>query len=107
MLTLHGENRRIFNAALIPQVGVRRLLGEPCLARGSLVTGQRRALKATPRARGRFLPPPRSGAFSTIQHAPYLGCDLGIGERLEDDLDAGVEPAVMDDRIARISGGEE
>jgi hypothetical protein len=37
---------------------------------------------------------------SGIQNAAHLECQIGIGERLKDDLGPWVEPALMNDRIA-------
>ena len=42
-----------------------------------------------------------------VQHAPELCREIGVGERLEDDLEAWIEPAMMHDGIPGISGGVE
>ena len=42
-----------------------------------------------------------------VQHAPELCREIGVGERLEDDLEAWIEPPMMHDGIPGISGGVE
>ena len=42
----------------------------------------------------------------TVEHVTYLSGEIAEAERLDDQLDTLIEPPVMDDRIARISGGE-
>jgi hypothetical protein len=42
-----------------------------------------------------------------VQHAPELCREIGVGERLEDNLEAWIEPPMMHDGIPGISGGVE
>ena len=49
----------------------------------------------------------RSGrGLLVIENAADLGGQIGIGEGLENDLDVRIEPALMHDGVARISGRE-
>jgi hypothetical protein len=46
------------------------------------------------------------GSFRFVEHLADLGRETGEVERLHDQLDAGIESALMDDRILRITGRE-
>jgi hypothetical protein len=35
-----------------------------------------------------------------VEHAAYLGGERGVGEWLHDEIDAGVEPSLMDDGVS-------
>src|SRR6185312_10385621 len=52
-------------------------------------------------ARRSEMPPPR------LQHLLHLGAEARRGEGFHQELDAGIEPALMDDGIARIPRGEQ
>src|SRR5207253_794158 len=40
------------------------------------------------------------------EHAPDLPRHVGLAERLHQQVDPGIEPAVVDDGVARVAGGE-
>jgi hypothetical protein len=39
-----------------------------------------------------------------VQHPSYPRSQIGVGERLEDDLDAGIEASLVDDGVTGVAG---
>src|SRR3954468_22504007 len=58
-------------------------------------------------ARSAISRPRASASSASVEHVAHPRGELGISERLGDQFDARIEPAVMDDRVARIAGGEQ
>ena len=46
------------------------------------------------------------GSFRFVKHLADLGCETGEIEGLHDQLDTGIESALMDDRVLRITRRE-
>src|SRR5438477_12606395 len=48
-----------------------------------------------------------TACFLASEHAPDLPRHVRLAERLHQQVDAGIEPTVVDDGVASVAGGEE